>query len=91
MLKKLAKRLLAAVIVMIMVFTTFMIFDPTALFPVAEATLSKTTASEPTVTFYVPELIYLNPASGTSSSGMTKFQYYVDRKTYSDSFALRTG
>ncbi|MCQ2485380.1 MAG: InlB B-repeat-containing protein, partial [Clostridia bacterium] len=44
------------------------------------------TYNSPKITFYVPEMIYLKPASGT----MKEFQYYVDRENSVNS-SLRTG
>ena len=48
------------------------------------------------ITFYVPELIYLKPNTTNSTTmssmnSMSAFQYYVDRATSSNSFSLRTG
>ena len=56
MLKKFCKRALSTFLVVALIFTTFFIFDPTALFPKADALLEGTE-----LTFCVPEIIYMFP------------------------------
>ena len=87
MLRKILKRTLATLIVLIMVFTTFFIFDPSFLFPVAEASVSKTNVSYADFYFVVPEAIYLTPAYNSysvSSATSYTFQWYLNNTLGSD-------
>ena len=59
MMKNILKRTLSVLLVLTLVFTTFMIFDPTVFFPTAEASVSATNPSySGDLYFIVPEAIY---------------------------------
>ncbi|MBR7063410.1 MAG: hypothetical protein IKI42_10305, partial [Clostridia bacterium] len=78
MLRKIMKRLLSTVLVLILVFTTFFIFDPAVLFPKAEAGLSQSEAYAD-LYFVVPEAIYLAPHIDSSASATSSnFQWYLN-------------
>ncbi|MBQ7596918.1 MAG: InlB B-repeat-containing protein, partial [Clostridia bacterium] len=87
--KKTVKRILSVILTIVLVATTFFIFDPSVLKIESEAAVTAAAqVSEEAITFYVPELIYLKPR-GTNY--MDTFQYYVDRDTAANSFSLRKG
>lgn len=75
MLKKIGKRVLSLMLALVLVATTFFIFDPSVLFTETNAVV-ETSSSGPAVYFYVPEVIYLNPNN-------TNFQYYADMASVS--------
>ena len=76
MLKNICKRVLSTVLVLTLIATTFFIFDPTALFPKAEAAVTQTGSA---LMFFPPEAIYLYP-DGVSFKSSTSgtFQYYLN-------------
>ena len=76
MLKNICKRVLSTVLVLTLIATTFFIFDPTALFPKAEAAVTST-GNE--LLFVVPETIYLAPDGiAWKVATTTPFQYYIN-------------
>ena len=80
MIRNVMKRTLSVLLVLTLVFTTFVIFDPTALFPTAEAaTAAKNTEPYSPLFFNVPEAIYLKPIWNSYSAETTgTFQWYVN-------------
>ena len=80
MLKKFGRKALSLLLVFVLVATTFFIFDPSILLPKSKAVVDVkklVNTVEPTVKFYVPEAIYLNPVVGTGSKPYS-FQYFID-------------
>ncbi|HAX83726.1 MAG TPA: hypothetical protein DCY15_04395 [Ruminococcaceae bacterium] len=80
MLKKFGRKALSLLLAFVLVATTFFIFDPSILIPESKAVVDVkklVNTVEPTVKFYVPEAIYLNPVIGTGSQPY-KFQYFID-------------
>ena len=80
MLKNLGRKALSFLLVFVLMATTFFIFDPSVLFPKSKAVVDVkklVNTVEPTVKFYVPEAIYLNPVVGTGSKPYN-FQYFID-------------
>ncbi len=74
MIRKAMKRTLSVVLALTLVLTTFLIFDPTALFPKAEAA---TAGSE--LALWAPEVIYLYPdALSFKQNSAAPFEYYVN-------------
>ena len=80
MLKKFGRKALSFLLVFVLMATTFFIFDPSILLPKSKAVVDVkklVNTVEPTVKFYVPEAIYLNPVVGTGSKPYN-FQYFID-------------
>ncbi|MCI6928246.1 MAG: FIVAR domain-containing protein, partial [Ruminococcus sp.] len=80
MLKKFGRKALSFLLVFVLMATTFFIFDPSILLPKSKAVVDVkklVNTVEPTVKFYVPEAIYLNPVVGTGSKPYS-FQYFID-------------
>ncbi len=80
MIRNVMKRTLSVLLVLTLVFTTFVIFDPSVFFPTAEAATS-TKNQEPysPLFFNVPEAIYLKPVYNSYSAETTgTFQWYVN-------------
>ena len=80
MLKKFGRKALSFLLVFVLMATTFFIFDPSVLLPKSKAVVDVkklVNTVEPTVKFYVPEAIYLNPVVGTGSKPYN-FQYFID-------------
>ena len=80
MLKKFGRKALSLLLVFVLVATTFFVFDPSILLPKSKAVVDVkklVNTVEPTVKFYVPEAIYLNPVVGTGSKPYS-FQYFID-------------
>ena len=70
MLKKFGRKALSLLLVFVLVATTFFIFDPSILLPKSKAVVDVkklVSTVEPTVKFYVPEAIYLNPVMGSGA------------------------
>lgn len=81
MVKKTAKRALSVILSIVLMFTTFFIFDPDVLKIDTEAYVA---ATQPTLTnddvfFYVPEVIYLAPST-TGETGTVPFKWFADRE-----------
>ena len=90
MLKNILKRTLSTMLVLLLVATTFFIFDPSVVFTTAEATVAATN-NNPTdnVTFVVPEVIYLLPVyNAYKASTSSTFKYYAND---SSSWGVTTG
>ena len=80
MLKKFGRKALSLLLVFVLVATTFFIFDPSILLPKSKAVVDVkklVNTVEPTVKFYVPEAIYLNPVMGSGAKPYN-FQYFID-------------
>ena len=78
--KNVFRRLLSVTLAIAILTGGFFIFDPTALFPTAQAqvTVSDSAASEP-VRFIVPEAVYLKPVwNAYYAAGTHTFQWYVN-------------
>lgn len=78
-LQKILKGAVSVVLCLVLLATTFFIFDPSILLPETNAVVDideVSSAAEPTVKFYVPEAIYLNPV--INSDGTYSFQYFID-------------
>ncbi|MBQ7542697.1 MAG: InlB B-repeat-containing protein, partial [Clostridia bacterium] len=92
MIKNILKRTLSVLLALTMVFTTFVIFDPTSLFPQAEASVTRTDRSYEDVFFIVPETIYLAPAYNSYTTSATySFQWYVNNTLDGTSITKDTG
>lgn len=80
MLKKIGKKAVSLLLAFVLIATTFFIFDPSVLMLRSKAVVDVkklVNTVEPTVKFYVPEAIYLNPVVGTGSKPYN-FQYFID-------------
>jgi|GEM_PF-5560533 len=80
MLKKFGKKAVSLLLTFVLIATTFFIFDPSVLMLKSKAVVDVkklVNTVEPTVKFYVPEAIYLNPVVGTGSKPYN-FQYFID-------------
>ena len=74
MVKKTAKRALSVILSIVLMFTTFFIFDPEAYVAATQPTLTNDD-----VFFYVPEVIYLAPST-TGETGTVSFKWFADRE-----------
>ena len=74
---RIGKRLLSAVLVMAFAFTTFCFADLGQLAGALAEDRPVVSELSPTITFYAPETIYLNPAQA-GQSGNYGFKYFVD-------------
>ena len=80
MLKRIIKKGISLFLAFLIIATTFFIFDPSFLVTESSAVVDVkklVNTVEPTVKFYVPETIYLNPVIGTGSQQYS-FQYFID-------------
>ena len=80
MLKKFGRKALSLLLVFVLLATTFFVFDPSILLPKSKAVVDVkklVSTVEPTVKFYVPEAIYLNPVMGSGAKPYN-FQYFID-------------
>ena len=80
MLKKIGKKAVSLLLTFVLIATTFFIFDPSVLMLKSKAVVDVkklVNTVEPTVKFYVPEAIYLNPVVGTGAKPYS-FQYFID-------------
>ena len=78
-LQKILKGALSVFLCMVMLLTTFFIFDPSIILPETNAVVDTdelSSSAEPSVKFYVPEAIYLNPV--INNDGTYSFQYFID-------------
>ena len=80
MAKRTGKRAVSFILTFVMLVTTFFIFDPGILIPESKAVVDVqklVNTVEPTVKFYVPEAIYLNPVVGSGTEKYS-FQFFID-------------
>ena len=80
MAKRTGKRAVSFILTFVMLVTTFFIFDPDILIPESKAVVDVqklVNTVEPTVKFYVPEAIYLNPVVGSGTEKYS-FQFFID-------------
>ena len=90
-LQKTIKRILSIFLTIVMVLTTFLIFDPSSLKIESEAAVSTEAGTVPNVYFYVPEAIYTKP-NGTTSAATHYGAVYVDGTiNSSNAISLNTG
>ena len=82
MLKKIGKKTVSLLLTFVLIATTFFIFDPSVLMLKSKAVVDVkklVNTVEPTVKFYVPEAIYLNPVVESDGNNKTyNFQYFID-------------
>ncbi|MBR5619535.1 MAG: InlB B-repeat-containing protein, partial [Clostridia bacterium] len=81
------KRALSVMLATVMILTTFFIFDPSGMFPTAEAAVTATDPTYGDLYFVVPEAIYLAPKYNSSTAVTTShFQWYVNDSLVIDDF-----
>ena len=70
MAKRMGKKAVSFILTFVLLVTTFFVFDPSILFTESKAVVDVqklVNTVEPTVKFYVPETIYLNPIVGSGT------------------------
>ena len=81
MLRKIGRKVISVFLAVALIMTTFFIFDPGFLVQKSKAVVDVKkleSTVEPTVKFFVPETIYLNPVVNSGSSQPYSFQYFID-------------
>ena len=74
MLKNTLKRTASCLLAIMMIVTTFFVFDPSGIFPTAGAAITAPDEETPEVYIVVPETFYMTPSLTTSLS----VQYYIN-------------
>ncbi|MDD7615454.1 MAG: InlB B-repeat-containing protein, partial [Clostridiaceae bacterium] len=80
MAKRMGKKAVSFILTFVLLVTTFFVFDPSILFTESKAVVDVqrlVNTVEPTVKFYVPEAIYLNPIVGSGTEKYS-FQFFID-------------